>query len=183
MNAHKGRRRTATNGTVGSRMSGPSGRSAVESRGAASESTSSQSGTGALDRQETTFGSRIRVERPSTQARGSRARARGGALKPARSCASSVAGSRDEAICMGLSGILGLRSGPPSSFAVFGVGVRIHKRRKRSIIGGMRVRRQWGVASNKELEQTGSAVANGMGGPCSSIQCSTHLSCRSALQP
>ena len=28
---------------------------------------------------------------------------------------------------------------------------------------------------NKELEQTGSAVSNGMGGPCSSIQCSAGL--------
>ena len=41
------------------------------------------------------------------------------------------------------------------------------------MIVGMRVSLKRGVASNKELEQTGSAVANGMGGPCSSIQCCT----------
>ena len=45
--------------------------------------------------------------------------------------------------------------------------------RKKSMIEGMRVLLKRGVASNKELEQTGPAVANGMGGPCSSIQCST----------
>ena len=37
------------------------------------------------------------------------------------------------------------------------------------------------VRHNKGLEQTGSAATNGMGRPCSSIQCSAYLEVRTHL--
>ena len=93
----------------------------------------------------------------------------GGSFKAALSCASPVAGSRDEAICIGLTEVSGLRGASPSSSAVFGLGFRIHERMKRCMIEGMRVSPKRGVASNKEFERTRSTQTDW--GPRRSIQC------------
>ena len=92
------------------------------------------------------------------------------------SWASPVAASRNEAICIGLTEISGLRSVSPSSSGAPDLGFRIHERKKRSMIEGMRVLLKRGVASNKELERTTSTQT--AVGPRRSIQCCADLSWR-----
>ena len=93
----------------------------------------------------------------------------GRSLKAALSCASPVAASRDEAICIGLTEISGLRSASPSSSAVFDLGIRIHGQKKTGMIEGMRVLPERGVASNNGMNPTKSLqTAVGLRGlfPC-----------------
>ena len=94
----------------------------------------------------------------------------GGSFKAALSCASPVPVSRNEAICIGLTETSGPRSVSPSSSAVFGLGFRIHERRKRSMIEGMRVLPKRGVASNKGMNPTRSSQTDW--GPRGLFQCS-----------
>ena len=71
---------------------------------------------------------------------------------------------------MGLTETSGLRSVSPSSSAVFGLGFRIHERRKRGMIEGMRVLPKRGVVSNNALKPTRSASLP-LGGPRSLPEC------------
>ena len=75
-----------------------------------------------------------------------------------------------EAICIGLTETLGLRSAPPSSSAVIGLGFRIHERKKRSMIEGMRASLKRGVVSNNALKPTRSAFLP-LSGPRGLVQC------------
>ena len=117
----------------------------------------------------------IRVARSSTQAKAPvlvrRWLAQGNARR-----ASPVAAPRDEAICIGLTETLGLRSASPSSSAVIGLGFRIHERRKRSMIEGMRVLPKRGVVSNNALKPTRSAFLP-LSGPRGLVQCCAVLTC------
>ena len=97
----------------------------------------------------------------------------GGSLKAALACASPVDAPRAEAICIGLTEVSGLRGVSPSSSAVFGLGFRIHERKKRGMIEGMRVLPKRGVASNNRMNLTRSAPQTDRRGPCRLSACST----------
>ena len=95
----------------------------------------------------------------------------GGALKAALAVRHRSLRQEGEAICIGLSETLGLRSVSPSSSAVFDLGLRIHERKKWSMIEGMRVLLKRGVVSNNALKPTRSASLP-LSGPRGLVQCS-----------
>ena len=117
----------------------------------------------------------IRVARSATQAKAPVLARRWLAQGNARR-ASPAAAPRDEAISPGLPDAVGFGSASPSRSAVIGLGFRIHERRKRSMIEGMRVLPKRGVVSNKALKPTRSAFLP-LSGPRGLVQCCADLRC------
>jgi hypothetical protein len=97
----------------------------------------------------------------------------GGALKATLAVRHRSLRQEGGAIRIGLSEALGLRSVSPSSSPVIGLGFRIHERKKRSMIEGMRVLLKRGVVSNNALKPTRSAQTDW--GPRGLVQCCAHV--------
>jgi hypothetical protein len=166
--------KVAANGIDGRPTSGPSRPSAGGPRGASSESKTlvaigHRVAGSPADKSPLPYSGGAVIN----PGKGSGALCSGGSLKTALAGASPVAASRGEAICIGLTEASGLRSVSPSGSAVFGLGFRIHERKKRSMIEGMRVLLKRGVASNNRMNLTRSAPQTDRRGPCRLSACST----------